>query len=374
MNTATTNENNALAVATDAPNRELAMASPGNTALILDPQHFQNMMAVAELMASGTATVPKHLQRNRGDCLAVVMQATQWGMNPFAVGQKTHLVNGTLGYEAQLVIAVINNSGMLRDRLHWKWFGPWEKIVGRFKTVESRTKKDDDGNAKKYIVPDWRPEDEQGLGVTCIATLKGCTEPIELTLLMSQARTRNSTLWTEDPKQQLAYLSAKRWGRLYTPDAILGVYTPDELQEQAPKDMGRADVLEPEIPAALLKQATDAAKAGVAEYQKFWAATGVANRKTLAGRHDGFKQDATNADAQRTVDNAPPAAAPAQAAAPSPAPAVTYASVLDKMVKAASADALSVAADWIGEVADAEQRAELAAKYTELAAKFGGAA
>jgi hypothetical protein len=37
------------------------------------------------------------------------MQAAQWGMNPFAVAQKTHVVNGTLGYEAQLVNAVVSS-------------------------------------------------------------------------------------------------------------------------------------------------------------------------------------------------------------------------------------------------------------------------
>lgn len=35
------------------------------------------------------------------------MQAVQWGMNPFAVAQKTHFVSGKIGYEAQLVNAVI---------------------------------------------------------------------------------------------------------------------------------------------------------------------------------------------------------------------------------------------------------------------------
>jgi hypothetical protein len=41
------------------------------------------------------------------------MQAAQWGMNPFAVAQKTHVVNGTLGYEAQLVNAVVSSSNLL---------------------------------------------------------------------------------------------------------------------------------------------------------------------------------------------------------------------------------------------------------------------
>lgn len=39
----------------------------------------------------------------------------------------------------------------------------------------------------------------------------------------------------DDPRQQLAYLAVKRWSRLYCPDVILGVYTPDELEERQEK-------------------------------------------------------------------------------------------------------------------------------------------
>jgi len=53
--------------------------------------------------------------------------------------------------------------------------------------------------------------------------------------MLSQAQVRNSTLWASDPKQQLAYLATKRWSRLHCPDVIMGVYTPDELQETAPR-------------------------------------------------------------------------------------------------------------------------------------------
>nr|WP_308736935.1 recombinase RecT [Salmonella enterica] len=60
-------------------------------------------------MADSQVTVPAHLAGKPADCMAIVMQAMQWGMNPYAVAQKTHLVNGVLGYEAQLVNAVIAN-------------------------------------------------------------------------------------------------------------------------------------------------------------------------------------------------------------------------------------------------------------------------
>lgn len=201
------------------------------SSLVLDAGNYESIVRVAELMAGGRATVPAHLQRNPADCLAVVMQAVQWGMNPFAVAQKTHLISGVLGYEAQLVNAVLIARAPITGRPNYEWFGPWEKIIGKFKEVRSQTKKDDTGEFKKYRVPDWSVADEEGLGIRVWATIKGETEPRELTLLMTQARTRNSTLWTDDPKQQLAYLALKRWARLYCPDVILGVYTQDELTD-----------------------------------------------------------------------------------------------------------------------------------------------
>ena len=206
------------------------------TSLITQGDTFIRVMELAAVMAGGVATIPKHLQKNQADCAAVVMQALQWNMNPFAVAQKTHLVNGVLGYEAQLVNAAITSIAPTKNRINFEWFGDWSKIIGNFKEVESRTKKDDDGHPKKYRVPAWDISAEKGLGVRVWATLKGENEPRALELFMTQARTRNSTLWVDDPKQQLAYLAIKRWARLHTPDVILGVYTPDEL-EQAEREI-----------------------------------------------------------------------------------------------------------------------------------------
>lgn len=66
--------------------------------------------------------------------------------------------------------------------------------------------------------------------------------------------------------------------------------------------------------------------------------------------------------------------APTSAAAPTPAPASekapTFAQVADKLNKAKNLDALFVAADLIGEVADPVQRKELADQFETLKGKF----
>jgi hypothetical protein len=204
----------------------LPHAATSTSALVLDGDSLDKMMRLAEVMATGRATVPKHFNGNSADCLAVVMQSMQWKMNPFAVAQKTHLVNGVLGYEAQLVNAVITTCAPVLDRLHYEWYGAWEKVIGKF-TIKT-------GDKGEYRVPGWVLADEEGLGVKVWATFRGEDEPRVLELLLAQARTRNSTLWADDPRQQLAYLATKRWSRLYCPDVILGVYSPDELEEVTP--------------------------------------------------------------------------------------------------------------------------------------------
>lgn len=193
--------------------------------MVFIPERFAAMNQLAEVMASGNCTVPRHLAGNKGDCFAIVMQSMMWKMNPFAVAQKTHLVNGTLGYEAQLVNAVVTEH--IVGTFNYDWFGPWENVVGKFKWCEGK-------NGSRYQAPGWKPEDETGCGVTVSATLKGENEPRELSLLLCQATVRNSTLWASDPKQQLAYLAVKRWARLYKPGAILGVYSVDELEQEEP--------------------------------------------------------------------------------------------------------------------------------------------
>lgn len=178
-------------------------------AAIFSPSGLQKLQAFAEVMAQGKATVPAHLSGKPADCLAIALQAAQWGMNPYAVAQKTHLVNGTLGYEAQLVNAVITSSTAVQGRFKYEYGGDWEKF-------------------KPGAV---NASNERGLNVRVGAVLKGETE---ITwgepLYMEYVTTRNSPLWKTAPKQQLAYLAVKYWARLYCPDVILGVYTPDEFE------------------------------------------------------------------------------------------------------------------------------------------------
>lgn len=371
MNAVANTENNALAV-----------NSASSFSLLMDPNSLDRLERVADLMASNKTTVPAHLRGSKGDCFAIVLQAMQWGMNPFAVAQKTHLVNGTLGYEAQLVAAVINSSGAVKDRFKFEFYGPWEKVIGKF-----IVKKGDKG---EYRVPGWTFADEEGCGVRVSATLKGETEPRVLDLLLAQARVRNSTLWADDPKQQLAYLGEKKWSRLYASDVILGVYTADELAEPGEKFMGPVDeVPKAEQPPTMFDPARF--DKNLPEWRKAIAA-GKAKAEGVIAKASTL---GTLTDEQKEAIRAPLTAAEKAAAKPGAArppepvtdvqpkgeeaapaantgPAITFALVNDAMQKAPDIDALYTAADLIGEVGDPQQRSELTAIFEQRQAALGG--
>lgn len=214
----------------------IAVAS---AAMMMNPEHMRALVSFSEMMAKSAVTVPKHLQGKPADCLAISMQAAQWGMNPFAVAQKTHLTQGgSLGYEAQLVNAVVINRAPIEGRPEYEFLGDWEKILGRVKEMTGNS-------GGKYYVADWKKDDEAGLGVIVRITMKGEQSAREVKIMMSQAYPRFSTQWATDPQQQITYLAIRKWARRYAPDVILGVYTEDELAEVSPvtRDMGNANVV-----------------------------------------------------------------------------------------------------------------------------------
>jgi len=117
--------------------QELALKNEGQLAdvsageIMMNAPLLAQIDAMAKRMASAKATIPKHLVGSEGDCWAVIMQSIQWRMNPFVVAQKTHLVNGTLGYEAQLVNAVVKSSGSITGAFKYEYKGEARVPCGR---------------------------------------------------------------------------------------------------------------------------------------------------------------------------------------------------------------------------------------------------
>lgn len=353
---------------TQSQSTALAVNSASSYALLMDQGSLERLERIADMMFTGRTTVPQHLRGSKGDCFAVVLQSMQWGMNPFAVAQKTHLSqSGALGYEAQLISAALSGSGALKEDPEYEFLGDWSKVLGK---VEER--KSDKGG--KYYVPTYTKQDEIGLGVICRATLRGENKPRELVVMLTQCYPRFSTQWATDPKQQICYVAVRKWGRLHKPGVLLGVYTPEELEQAGEKFMGPVDEVKQE-PAPY---PADQFEANLPK----WREVIESNRKTadaLIQFTESRNPNALFTEEQKTklraitsVKNAAAtdvqpkgeAAAPlATATSHNDAPAVTFAQVNDKLNAAKDIDALNVAADLISQVADTQHQAELNAVY-----------
>lgn len=333
-------ETTALTTATDAARYGLApTATVGSAAMILNADHMRQMMAVAQSMSEAVVSVPIHLRGKPGDCLAIVMQATQWNMNPFAVAQKTHVVNGTLGYEAQLVHAVLQATGAIEGTFSYEFEGDGNQLKCRVGAVCAG---DDD-----ITWGEW--------------------------LASALVTTKNSPLWKTNPKQQMGYLQVKNWARAFKPGAILGVYTTDELQAAPPvpeKFMGEAEVVQPAAAAATTGQsfyAEDAFKKNLpswTELIKTKKKSADAVIKTVetkgAPMTEEQKRQLRAIEAPASADDQPQDAKPA----------VTYAQVADRMNKAEDLDQLAEAATLIAAIADEAQRGELSAIYERRGAEL----
>jgi len=125
-----------------------------------------------------------------------VLQTFAWGLNnPFAVASKTHMINDILCYEAQLINAVIQSSGVITGHFHYEYRGDGGSLECRVGGVIT--------GDTEITWGEWLP--------------------------FATVTVKNSPLWKTNPKQQLGYLQVKNWGRAFYPGAIMGVYSPDEM-------------------------------------------------------------------------------------------------------------------------------------------------
>ncbi len=171
----------------------------------LVPTSINEALTLAEVMASASL-MPDHLRGKPGDCLLIVMQAQRWGMDAVSVAQCTSVVHGKLCYEGKLVAAALYSMGAIDGRLHYEIKGSG-------------------ANAS----------------ITVIATPRGGTGPQSVAGSVKDWRTfgkdksgnRIDNAWDKMPEDMLVYRGTRQWARRYAPDALLGVYTPDEMEDHA---------------------------------------------------------------------------------------------------------------------------------------------
>jgi hypothetical protein len=161
---------------------------------ILIPRNITEAMELAKFI-SGAMLVPDHLRGKPADCLLIVEQAARWGMSPLAVAQGTSIVHGKLCYEGKVVAAALESLNAIDGRLEYDFSG----------AAEARS-------------------------ITVSGKPRGGSKVQSITGTVAGWKTTGGN-WQKDPDSMLVYRGTRQWARLYTPGALLGVYTPDEFEE-----------------------------------------------------------------------------------------------------------------------------------------------
>lgn len=173
---------------------------------------FRNATEITEfakMMALSKVGVRSHLRGNVGACLAIVVQAVEWEMSPFAVASKSYVVNDQIAFESQLIQAVILRRAPIKGRIKFEFIGQ-----GQDRQVRA-----------------WARDREDPTEVYEILSPK-----------LKDIKPKNSPLWTADPDQQLTYYGGRTLCRRHFPDVLLGVYDHEELEGQLRSD-GSYDAL-----------------------------------------------------------------------------------------------------------------------------------
>lgn len=168
-----------------------------------NPATMTQALEFAKLMAVSGKAIRKHLRDQPGTCLGIVMIAMRAGMDPFGVGNKTYEVNDQLAYEGQLVHAIINRCAPLQKSLDVSYTGEGDQRICHVRGVFKG-----ETDYKAYDSPEF-----------------GKITP------------KNSPLWKSDKDQQQHFYSVRAWARRWCPEVLMGVYTPDDLEDAEPMDI-----------------------------------------------------------------------------------------------------------------------------------------
>jgi len=132
------------------------------------------------------------------------------------------LIKGRIMWGGKICAAMLHNSGRLAERLKWTYSG-------------------------------------EGDNLTCTVTarLQGEGEPRSVSAVLKNARTPNNANWVNDPEQQLAYFTTRKWGRLHLPEVLMGAVFEGETIDVTPTVITTRDRAQPMVGNTPVNQMTD---------------------------------------------------------------------------------------------------------------------
>jgi len=205
-------------ITTVPKNEKLVVVDDSGFESYLDTAKFEQTYRVANLFAKSDL-VPAHYKNKPENCMIAVNWAMRLNIDPLMLLQKTYIIHGKPGIEAQLVIALVNARGPFTGPIRWRFAG------------EGKTR-----------------------ACTAYATHKETGDVCESTITWTMVEaegwaSKAGSKWKTIPDQMFQYRSAVFLARLYCPETILGFSTAEEL-----RDIDGNTPAKPERPASSLEE------------------------------------------------------------------------------------------------------------------------
>ena len=242
----------------------------------LGAYEFPDLQAViqfTDVMSRAAEFLPPLLRGKPAMCLAVVMRAKHWKMDPFALAAEVYQAKdgGPIGYQAKVFGAALQSCAGITLQFRYD---------GEFK-IENRAAESAKGNtvSRRTAVGNRR----------CIAfaTIDGILLEYA-TPTLDEITVKNSPSWHNDPDQQLSYYATRGWARRYRPGVIMGAYSNEEVEVMR-------DVTPAEKPKSAFAAIATAARAETAQ----------ADAQTIEGTAETVERDIEAFAAEAAENGAP---------------------------------------------------------------------
>ncbi len=168
--------------------------------MLFDSARFNQAQRVAKLF-SESKLVPDHFRGSAASVFVALHMAMRMNLDPMMVMQKTYIIAGKPGMEAQLMIALVNARGPFTGPIQWEFAG--------------------EGESRQC---------------TAYATHKITGERCEFPLTWKMVKAegwagKSGSKWITIPDLMFRYRSATYLARLYCPEVLMGLSTVDELKD-----------------------------------------------------------------------------------------------------------------------------------------------
>lgn len=161
---------------------------------------FEHAQRIA-IMLSKSSLIPKEFQGNVQNVMIALEMANRIGASPLMVMQNLYLVHGKPSWSSTFIISAVNQNPKF-EGLEYELSGEGESM-----------------------------------SCSCWAYRKGTKDKVvgpPVTMKMAKAEgwvDKNGSKWKTMPELMIRYRAATFFGRLYTPEVMMGFQTYDEIQD-----------------------------------------------------------------------------------------------------------------------------------------------